>query len=168
MLEKIEIGKIVSAVGIAGEVKVYNYSDYKERFSELKYIYLADQEEKTAILSVRYMKNMVILKLEGISDRNHAEAVKNTSVYIDSGQLRELPEGTYYIKDMIGMQVKTRQGELIGLLSDVVKGAAQDLYEVRLNNDKKILIPAVEEFIKNIDLDEKTIEVELVEGLLDL
>ncbi len=168
MLEKIEIGKIVSAVGIGGEVKVYNYSDYKERFSELQYIYLHGSDEKVKIISARYMKNMPILKLYGVYDRNKAQSLRNTAIYIDSSQLRELPEDTYYIKDMIGMAVRTTAGETIGILSDVIKGAAQDLYEVKMENGKTILIPAVGEFIKNISLDKKTVEVELIEGLIDL
>ena len=159
MLEKIEIGKIVSAVGIGGEVKVYNYSDYKERFSELQYIYLHGSDEKVKIISARYMKNMPILKLYGVYDRNKAQSLRNTAIYIDSSQLRELPEDTYYIKDMIGMAVRTTAGETIGI---------QDLYEVKMENGKTILIPAVGEFIKNISLDKKTVEVELIEGLIDL
>ncbi|MGP1569961.1 MAG: ribosome maturation factor RimM [Eubacteriales bacterium] len=167
-MEKIEIGKIVSAVGISGEVKVYNYSDYKERFSELKYIYLQGSDEKVKIKSVRYIKNMVILKLQAINDRNMAESMRNTLLYIDSEQLRQLPADTYYIKDMMGMQVKTITGEFVGILCDVIKGSAQDLYEVEMPNGKKTLIPAVSEFIKNIDQDKKVIEVELIDGLLDL
>lgn len=168
MPEKIKIGKIVNAVGIAGEVKVYNYSDSVERFSELKYLYLDERDEKITVKSVRYMKNTAILKLQGINDRNDAEALKNRAVYIDESQLRKLDSDTYYIRDLIGMQVRTADGEKIGELSDVIKGAAQDLYEVRNDEGKKFLIPAVNEFVKDINLDERIIEVSLIEGLLDL
>lgn len=163
-MEKIEIGKLVNAVGIAGEVKVYNYSDYKERFSELEYIYLG--EEKIEIKNVRYMKEMVILKLAGVNDRNKAEALKNTPLYIDETQLRILPKDTYYIKDMVGMKVIDMQDEEIGVLSDVIKGSAQDLYEIERSDKSKALIPAVEAFIKDIDIPNRIIRVSLIEGLI--
>lgn len=165
-MEKIKIGQIVNAVALKGEVKIYNYSDYKERFEELDYIYVGDK--KTAIENVRYMKEMPILKLKGINDRNAAEAVKTKDVFIDETQLRELPEDVFYIRDLIGLDVKDSDGHRLGVLSDVIPNSAQDLYEVKLENDKKILIPAVNEFIVDINLEEKCITVKLIEGFMDL
>ena len=98
-MEKIKIGKIVNAVGLKGEVKVYHYSDYKERFEELDQIWIDGR--KVAIEGVRYMKDMVILKLDGVSDRNGAEALKEQEVFIDESMLRVLPEDTYYVKDLM-------------------------------------------------------------------
>ncbi|MGN0711631.1 MAG: ribosome maturation factor RimM [Anaerovoracaceae bacterium] len=165
-MEKIKIGQIVNAVALKGEVKIYNYSDYKERFEELDYIYVGDK--KTEIENVRYMKEMPILKLKGINDRNAAEAVKTKDVFIDETQLRELPEDVFYIRDLIGLDVKDSDGNRLGVLSDVIQNSAQDLYEVKLENDKKILIPAVNEFIVDINPEEKCITVKLIEGFMDL
>lgn len=165
-MEKIKIGQIVNAVALKGEVKIYNYSDYKERFEELDYIYVGDK--KTEIENVRYMKEMPILKLKGINDRNAAEAVKTKDVFIDETQLRELPEDVFYIRDLIGLDVKDSDGNRLGVLTDVIQNSAQDLYEVKLENDKKILIPAVNEFIVDINPEEKCITVKLIEGFMDL
>lgn len=165
-MEKIKIGKAVNAVGITGEIKVYNYSDYKERFEELEYIYL--DEKKRKIKGVRYNKNMVILKLEDVNTRNEAELLKNKEIFIDEDQLRDLPQGTYYVKDMIGMEVIDEKNERIGRLSDVILRAAQDIYEIERQDGSKALIPAVEAFVKDVDMEKRVIRVELIEGLLEL
>lgn len=165
-MEKYKIGKIVNAVGLKGEVKVYNYSDYKERFSEIEDVFVED--EKYVILNTRYMKDVAILKLEGVDDRNGAEALKGKDLYITEEMLRTLPEDTYYIKDLIGIKVIDSDGEYLGILSDVYKNSAQDLYEIELENKKKILLPAVEEFVLDINMEERVMKVRLIDGLLDL
>lgn len=165
-MEKIKIGQIVNVVALKGEVKVYNYSDYKERFDELDYIYVEDN--KTNIDKVRYMKEMVILKLEGINDRNAAEVLKGKNVYIDENQLRELPEDTFYIKDLIGFEIRDQEDNKIGKLKDVIQNSAQDLYEIERENKNTTFIPAVEEFILDINVKGKFIKIKFIEGILDL
>ncbi len=165
-MERYKIGKIVNAVGLKGEVKVYNYSDYKERFEEIESVFVEDKEY--AILNTRYMKDVAILKLEGVEDRNGAEALKEKDLYIPEEMLRVLPEDTYYIKDLIGIKVMDANGAYVGILCDVLKNNAQDLYEIELENKKKFLLPAVEEFVLNINMEEKTMKVNLIDGLLDL
>lgn len=165
-MEKIKIGQIVNAVALRGEVKVYNYSDYKERYEELDYIYVEDK--KTNIEKVRYMNEMVILKLDGADDRNAAEALKGKSIFIGEDQLRVLPEDTYYIKDLIGLEIRDQEDNKIGKLKDVLQNSAQDLYEIELESENTTLIPAVEEFILDINVKEKFIRIKLIEGMLDL
>jgi len=165
-MERYKIGKIVNAVGLKGEVKVYNYSDYKERFEEIDTVFVEDK--KYTIMNARYMKDVAILKLEGVEDRNGAEALKDKDLYITEEMLRILPEDTYYIKDLIGIKVMDSNGEYVGIISDVLKNSAQDLYEIELENKKKFLLPAVEEFVLNINMEEKTMKVNLIDGLLDL
>lgn len=165
-MDRYKIGKIVNAVGLKGEVKVYNYSDYKERFEEIEMVFVEETEYK--ILNARYMKDVAILKLQGVEDRNGAEALKDKDLYITENMLRILPEDTYYIKDLIGIKVIDPQGQYVGTISDVLKNSGQDLYEIELENKKKFLLPAVEEFVLNINMQEKTMQVKLIEGLLDL
>ncbi|MBR0596796.1 ribosome maturation factor RimM [Sinanaerobacter chloroacetimidivorans] len=165
-MEKIEIGQVVNVVGLKGELKVYHYTDYKERFEELSVILLENKEYQ--IDGVRYMKDLVILKLEGINDRNEAEKQKGKSVYIRKEDIRVLPEDTYHIFDLIGLKVIDENDRAIGTLSDVIQNSAQDLYEVETENKKKFLIPAVEEFILEINIDEKFMRIKLIEGLMDL
>lgn len=164
-MEKIHIGKIVNAVALKGEVKVYTYSD-PARYKEISEIYVENEPHK--IQNVRFQGNTVILKLAGIDDRNAAEACKNKDIYITEDELPQLPEDTYYIRDLIGMDVVSEDGKVSGTLSDIITGTAQDLYEVKLENGKELLIPGVGEFILDININERKITVKLPEGLLEL
>lgn len=168
-MEKIKIAKIVNAVGLKGEVKVYNYSDDRERFEKLEEVIVSGKTESVRkILGVRYQGNMVILKLEGVSDRNAAEALKEYDVYITEDDLRELPEDTFYVRDLIGMKVidDGEYGE-IGTLRDVIQNTSQDIYAVRTEAGKDVLIPAVKDFIREVDMEKRVIRTTLIPGFID-
>ena len=165
-MEKIKIGKIVNTVGLKGEVKVYNYSDSIEIYETIESIYVEDR--LTVIENVRAQKNMVILKLEGADDRNDAEALRGKELYITDDDLPELPEGQYYVRDLIGMSVAEEDGNLLGHVTDVLQNTAQDIFEVESENGKKLLIPKVEQFVLDIDAEKREITVRLIEGMLDL
>lgn len=165
-MEKIKIGKIVNAVGLKGEVKVYCYTDRKEQFEELERIYV--DQEAHEIKNVRYQGNVVILRLSGIDDRNAAEARKNRDVSILESDLVQLPEDTYYVRDLIGIAVEDEEEQPLGSLNDVLQNTSQDLYEIKLAGGKKILLPAVREFVISIDMENRKMKVKLPEGLLDL
>lgn len=165
-MEKIMIGKIVNVVGLKGEVKVYNYSDSDEIYRTTEAVYVGD--DLVGIENVRLQKNMVILKLAGISDRDGAEAVREKELFITESDLPELPEGQYYIRDLIGMTVKKENGEILGKVSDVLQNTAQDIFEVENADGRKILIPKVDQFVLEIDKAAGEIRVRLIEGMLDL
>ncbi len=165
-MEKIKIGKIVNTVGLKGEVKVYNYSDSIEIYETIESIYVEDR--LTVIENVRAQKNMVILKLEGADDRNDAEALRGKELYITEDDLPELPEGQYYVRDLIGMSVTEEDGNLLGHVTDVLQNTAQDIFEVESENGKKLLIPKVDQFVLDIDAEKREITVRLIEGMLDL
>jgi len=165
-VEKIKLGQIVTAVGIKGEVKVYPYTDIPERFEEIDSLMI---ESKTAkINGVRYMKNMVILRLEGVDDRNAAEALRGKNLYIDRKDMWEMPEDTYLVKDLLGMTVMDPEGNRIGKLVDVIQNSAQDLYEIEREDGKKFLLPAVGEFVQTVNLNKRIMIVRLIEGLVEL
>ena len=165
-MEKIMIGKIVNVVGLKGEVKVYNYSYSDEIYRTTEAVYVGD--DLVGIENVRLQKNMVILKLAGISDRDGAEAVRGKELFITESDLPELPEGQYYIRDLIGMTVKEENGEILGKVSDVLQNTAQDIFEVENADGRKILIPKVDQFVLEIDKAAGEIRVRLIEGMLDL
>ena len=178
LVENIKIGKIVNAVALRGEVKVYHYSDYKERFEELDEILVERNGakrhamERYTIEGVRYQKDMAILKLKGVNDRNAAEALKDCDVYITEEDLRELPEDTFYVRDLIGCRVinegsESENAEEIGTITDVLQNSAQDIYQIKTKSGKEVLIPAVGEFVKEINISEKTVKVSLIPGFLD-
>ncbi|MBO5994002.1 MAG: 16S rRNA processing protein RimM, partial [Firmicutes bacterium] len=117
---------------------------------------------------VRYQGDMVILKLKGIDDRNQAEKLRDKDVYITEEDLRELPEGSYYLRDLIGMKVVDlgHYGE-IGVLKDVIQNSAQDIYVVSRPSGQDVLIPAVKDFIKDIDTENREIHTTLIPGFID-
>ena len=165
-MEKIKIGKIVNAVALKGEVKVYSYSDYKERFEEIDRVILSDGRE-FKIENVRYQQQMVILKLSGVNDRNGAEALKTKDVYITEEDLLELPSDTFYIRDLVGLTVKDADsGAILGKLKEVLQPSSQDVYVVELAAGGQMMVPAVSAFIREISLQEGIISVHLIEGML--
>ena len=169
-MEKIKIGKIVNAVALRGEVKVYHYSDYKERFEELEEILVERKGKYTAyeIENIRYQKNTAILKLKGVDDRNAAEALKESDIYITEDDLRELPEDTFYVKDLIGCRVINEEnGAEIGVIKDVLQNSAQDIYQITLKNGKEALIPVVGEFVREVSIKEKYVKIHLIPGFVD-
>lgn len=165
-MEKILMGKIVNVVGLKGELKVYSYTDDNTKFEEYDHLWL--DSKCYEVEKVRHQGNVVILKLEGISDRNTAEEQRNKKVYIEEADLKELPQGTYYVRDLIGVEVYTVEGEKLGEISDVIQNTSQDLYEVKPAEGKKIYIPVVKEFVVDVDIENRVVKVNLPEGLLDL
>ena len=172
-MEKIKIGKIVSAVGLKGEVKIYSYAGSKERYESLARLIVAAPgpgrgEKEYAIENVRYQKEMVIVKLAGVDDRNQAEALRESEVFITEDDLEELPADTFYIRDLLGCRVlEAESGRELGTLSDVIQNSAHDLYQVELTDGRQALIPAVGQFIAAVDPAQREIRVRLIPGLLD-
>lgn len=164
-MEKILIGKITSAVGLKGEVKVYNYSDSAEIYQTTEAIYAGTDLRK--IQSVRTQKNMIILKLEGIDNREDAEKARGQELSVTEADLPELPEGQFYVRDLIGMTVADAEsGAKIGRLRDVIQNTAQDIFDVETTEGKQVLIPKVPEFIIDIEAGSRVIKVRLIEGML--
>lgn len=169
-MEKIKIGTVVNAVALRGEVKVYHFSDYKERFEELDEVILERKGKgKTyEIEKVRYQKDMVILKLKGVDDRNAAEALKEYDIMITEADLRELPEDTFYVRDLIGCSVLNAENDnIIGEIRDVLQNSAQDIYVVKTASGKEAMIPAVGDFVAEVNIEERYVKVKLIPGLID-
>ena len=154
--ERIKIGKIVNTFGIKGELKVYPYVDY---IDELSKIYI-DNKEYTLSKS-RNQKNVVIIKIKGLDDINLVEDFKNKEIEIDRVDLPKLKEGEYYLEDLIGLDVYTDEGKLLGKLDDIFNTGANDIYQV--NN---ILLPAIPDVIKKIDIENQKIIVHIIKGLI--
>ncbi len=165
MLERFKLGQIVNAVGLKGETKVYPYCDYKERFEELETLFIEDEVRK--IEKVRYQGELAIIKFEAVSDRNAAEALKGKYLYIDRAHARALDEDEFFIADLCGLKVVSEEGAELGKLKDIIQGPAQDVYEVEKTEGGLFLVPAVAEFIKNIDMENGVITIKVLEGMMD-
>ena len=166
-MKEIEIGKIVTAVGIKGEVKFYSFSDDPMKLAEIEYIYVGKNKTRYDVEKVRSPKgNTVALKLIGIDTRNDAELLKDKLCYIDESMLADLDEGEYYIKDLIGLEVfDAKDNSLVGVLDDVIQNTAQDIYLIKTEEGSEILVPAVKEFIKDIDVVAGRIYINFIEGM---
>ena len=165
MLQRFKLGQIVNAVGLKGESKVYPYTDYKERFEELESLFIEDAPAR--IERVRYQGNLAIVKFEGVNDRNAAEALKGKYLYIDREHARELEEDEYFVPDLVGLKVCSTEGEVYGILKDVIQNTAQDVYEVEKPGGGTFMIPAVKQFVKKVDIPGGVITVELIEGMME-
>ena len=165
VMEKILIGKIVSAVGLKGELKVYNYSDRPDIYEETSSIYVDDV--LMPVRSVRTQKNMIVLGLEGIDDRNAAEEARGRLLYVTEDDLPELPEGEYYVRDLIGMEAVTDDGAHLGKVTDVIQNTAQDIFEVEMDDGRQVLIPKVPEFVLDIDPDSRRVTLHLIVGMVE-
>lgn len=162
-MKKINIGKVVTTHGIKGEIKIYPHTNVEDMFKKLKNIYLGDKEYK--ILSVKYAKNCPVLKLEGVASVEEAQLLIGKEAVVDEAKLPNLEENSYYIKDIVGLTAKDENGETIGEVTDVIFTGANDVYEITTEKERTILVPAVKEFILNVNLKEKIIVVKLIEGM---
>ena len=167
MQKRFEIGQIVNTFGIKGMVKVVPYTDDIERFDDLKKVYVRNKksEQLYKVESVRYHKNMVLLKLESIDNPEDAEKLKNSYLEIDREDAVPLEEGTYFIADLIGLEVYTDDGKLLGKVEDIYNTGSKDIYVVKDELGKQVLLPGIDEVIKEVKLDDRII-VHLIPGLI--
>ena len=162
-----EIGQIVNTNGLKGVIKVKPFTDNIKEFESFKSIYIQKKGEliEFKIEKVMYVKQMVLLKLEGINDINEAEKYRNYYIKVDRNKMPKLPEDSYYIVDLLGCEVATVEGEILGKVDDVFPTGSNDVYVVKDENGKQILIPAIKDVIKSIDISNKKVIVKLMEGL---
>lgn len=163
-----EIGQIVNTNGLKGMLKVKPFTDDIKEFEEFGTIYIQKKTEliEFKIEAVKYAKQMVLLKLEGIDDINEAEKYRNLYLKVDRSKMPKLPEDSYYIVDLIDCEVVTIEGENLGKIDDVFSTGSNDVYVVKNELGKQILLPAIGEVIKNVDIPNKKITVKLMEGLV--
>ncbi|MFA7637145.1 MAG: ribosome maturation factor RimM [Monoglobales bacterium] len=162
-MKKINVGKVVTTHGVCGDVKIYPHTNVEDMFSSLKKIYIGDAEYN--ILSVKYAKGCPVLKLDGISTVENAQTLIGSQVFAEENALPELEKDSFYLKDIIGCIAIDEKGERIGKISDVIFTGANDVYQISGDNGRDILVPAVKEFILNVDIDKKEIVIKLIEGM---
>lgn len=167
-MEYIEIGQIVNTNGLKGVVKVNPFTDDISKFEDLKYVYIQLKRElkKVKIEQVRYNKNQVLLKLEGIDSIEEAEKYRNFYLKTEKESQEDLGEDTYYIVDLIGLDVYSDKNEYLGKIEDVFPTGSNDVYVVKDNLGKQILIPAIADVVKEVDLKNKKMIINLIPGLI--
>lgn len=170
MENMLRVGVISSTHGVRGEVKVYPTTDDPNRFKKLKTVILDISPEPVTlhIESVRFFKNMVILKFREFQSLNEVERYKGRDLLIRREQAVKLGPDENFIIDLIGLKVVTDEGEDFGVLKDVRKTGANDVYIIQGKEGKEYLFPAIKQCILNVDLESRTILVHIMDGLLDL
>lgn len=168
MNDFLEIGQIVNSYGIKGFFKVVPFTDDITRFDNLKNIYIEKNKklENKEIEEVKYHKNLVLLKIKGIDDINDTEQYKNCYLKIDRKDAVKLPEDTYFINDLIGIDVFTEEEEFLGNIVDIFPTGSNDVYVIKDELGKQILLPAIKEVIKEVDVISKKMIVKLISGLI--
>lgn len=160
----ITIGKIVAPHGVRGDVRILPLTDFPDRFYELKAAFV-DDFGQLKLESAKQHKKFVLLKFAGFDSMNDAERLRNKLIKIRHEDVVKLPEGQYYIFDIIGLNVFTEDGELLGIITDVLQPGSNDVYVIELQDKSELLIPAIKEVVKKIEIANKQMIVKLQEEM---
>ena len=166
--EYFELGQIVNHFGIKGMVKVNPFTDDISQFEKLKSILLVKDGKlsEVEIEETKYSKNQVLLKLKGIDTVEEAEKYRGCYLKIARSNSKKLPKDTYFIADLLGLTVYTDENILLGKVEDIYNSGANDIYVIKSEDGKQILLPGIGEVIKQIDLEQEKIIVHLIKGLV--
>lgn len=165
-METVIIGKIVGCHGVHGELKVQPLTDDPMRFNKLDSIFIEQRQSVCPykIEGFRFHKNMILLKLQSINDRNAAEKLIQANCVIDKKDRMPLPDGRFYIDDLVGMTVY-EDNECLGILTEVLQPGANDVYVVKPNDGEPFYVPALKAVVKKIDVENRRMDVVLPQGL---
>ena len=168
MISELQVGVITQTHGIRGEVKVFPTTDDVKRFKKLKEVTLANEKERMimTIEGVKFFKQYVILKFKGYDSINDIEKYKGAKLLIPREKAVKLQKDEYFIADLIGLRVVTEEGEPFGVLKDVLETGANDVYVVEMSDGKEVLLPAIKDCVRDIDMEKQEITVHIMEGLL--
>lgn len=170
MNDYFRVGVIANTHGIRGEVKVYPTTDDVTRFKKLKQVILDTGREKIdlEIQSVKFFKNMAILKFKGIDNINDIEKYKGKDLLVTRENAVELEEDEFYLADVLDAKVITEDGDEFGTIVDVLETGANDVFVVETKEGKEVLLPVTKECVLDIDTDEMVVTVHILPGLLDI
>lgn len=167
MEQFLQVGVISSTHGVRGEVKVFPTTDDVIRFKKLKEVFAETRQGKVPlkIVQVKFFKNMVILKFDGIDNINDVEKYKGCPLLVTRDHAVKLAPGEYFRCDLIGLSVLEENGEKLGTLTEILETGANDVYVVKTEDEKEVLIPNIKECIMKISLEENVMTVHLLEGM---
>ncbi len=165
------VGYVVGVHGLAGEVKVELYTDFPDRFSPGTQLLVGEALEKRKVTSVRPHKQYLLLRLSGINQREVAETLRGRWLYVAEEDAVALDEDTYFVHEIVGMDVVTSTGRALGTITEVIFTGANEVYVVEpalgVNRGKELLLPAIQDVIREVNLEENRMTVELLPGLLE-
>lgn len=167
-MDLLEVGKIINTHGLRGEVKIVTWTDSPEVFEELEFVIakIKGTQTRLDIKNVKYQKNNIIVAFNQLTAIEEAEKLKNAVLLVPREELGELPEGVYYIADLIGCEVFDESGK-IGDLVDVFSTGSNDVYDIKREGKKNLLVPIIDGVLQSVDTDNKKIIIEIPKGLED-
>jgi 16S rRNA processing protein RimM len=168
-MELLEIGRIIRPHGLAGRMKVLSYLESQDVLDALAEIFIGRKAQETTafpIDDVQKGREFFILKLRGIEDKDAASKIVGSSVWMPSEQMKKLPDGEYYWNEIIGLEVVTEGGRILGRIESVFPTGSNDVYVCR-GTEKEILLPAIGDVILKIDRDHGVMVVRLLKGLTE-
>lgn len=170
MEDLLQVGVITTTHGVRGEVKVFPTTDDPARFKKLKKVILDTGKEKLdlEVAGVKFFKNMVILKFKGLDNINDVEKYRQKGLYVTRENAVKLKKNEYFIADLIGLSVISDEDEELGVISDVLQTGANDVYVIKQEGEDDILLPAIKECVKEVDIDAGKMLVHLLPGLREL
>ncbi len=169
MVEYLIVGQLVNTHGVKGELKATALTDDPQRFRKLKWVYIDKNGslEKYDISGVKFFKQFVILEFKNVGSIEEAEKLKGLYMKIDRANAVKLPKDSFFITDILGMKIYDENNALLGTLADIIQTGSNDVYVVKDEEGKEILIPALKSVVKEVLLEERKISVILPKGLLD-
>lgn len=168
MISELQVGVITQTHGIKGEVKVFPTTDDPARFRNLKRVIMDTGKERLEleISGVKFLKQYVIVGFQGIDSINDVEKYKGARLYVTRDNAVRLRKDEYFVADLIGMKIVTEDGEPFGTIKDVMATGANDVYVVEREDASEVLLPAIRECVRNIDMEQGVITVHIMDGLL--
>lgn len=166
-MELIEIGRVVRPHGLTGRVKVMSYLESTGMLHDVSGLFVGGSVQEAVffpVAAVQTGKDFFILQLGGIDDRDAAERLRGSSVWISSEKTVKPADGEYYWSEIIGLQVLTEEEQILGRIESVFPTGSNDVYVCR-GGDREILLPAIEEVVRKIDTDRGVMVVRLLKGL---
>lgn len=167
----LNIGKIVNTHGIKGEMKIWPQTDFPEvRFKPGNKLLMFPPETgepiTIEIVSSREQKKMYVLKIKGFDNINQVEKYKGWELKVAEDDRVPLDEGEYYVRDIVGCEVETEEGEKLGTVTDILSPGANDIWVVKMAKGKELLLPVIDDVVLDVDITARKIKVHLMEGLL--
>ncbi|MBP3372496.1 MAG: 16S rRNA processing protein RimM [Clostridia bacterium] len=161
LAQYLAVAQVLKPQGIAGELKLKPLTDDDERFFELKAVYLLvdGQYQKRTFHAVRVHNGFVYARLAGVTDRNVAETMRDVILYVDREHAAKLPRGRYFIVDLIGCTIYTKDGEEVGILRDIIQTGANDVYVIE-NGKKQWMLPALKSVLLDVNVEQGRIRVD--------
>jgi 16S rRNA processing protein RimM len=162
------VGEVVGVFGVRGELKVRPATDFPERFLTTPTLYVGEHHTPTVVTAARVLPKQVLILLEGVTDATAAGKYRGALLYVPLGEAVALPPNQYYLHDVIGLRAERPDGTSLGIIADIYTGPGNDIFVVReAATGREVLVPAVAEMVKRVDLAAGVVVIDPIPGLFD-